>query len=338
MGFGLNWDGGKNNLYPDPARAAMLPSGIERWGIPTPFPVGDVNCYYLPGAEPTLIDPGPDTSSAWSRLARFLEGKKVARVLFTHYHADHAGLAARVQRLYGAEVLAHGQDAAVMRHWREDHDRRQADYDSGLRRAGVPEDQRALMRYGGGKVGQLAETVDAHLDLEDGDLVDLGDFTFRVIHAPGHTSGSMLLVRDDGAATFSGDTLLERITPNALSVRQSERGALPQYLGTLRRLERERLGTILPGHQSLFADASSVIRNALRHAELRQGRLLGLVARPATAYEATRRLFPKLEPGQLFLAVSETLGHLECLRRDGRVAVEERVGIDAYVASKTADS
>jgi glyoxylase-like metal-dependent hydrolase (beta-lactamase superfamily II) len=312
----------------------VLPAWTQRWGIPTPFPVGDVNTYYLPGKVPSLVDPGPKTDAAWRALSKRLEHLRIERVYFTHYHVDHSGLASRLQQEHGVEVAAHRIDAEVLRHWGEHGAERQRDYGEGLRRAGVPDEHREHMRYGGLKIEGYADTCDVDTLLEDGDRIELGDRTFEAIHAPGHTAGSCLLRSDDASATFSGDTLLERITPNAVSVRASERGALPDYLSTLRRLQGQELGVVLPGHGALFANAPDVIRQALRHAEVRQDRIARLVAeQEGTAWNVARRLFLKLPDDQLFLAVSETLGHLEFLRREGRVRVETVDDTDVFHAS-----
>lgn len=315
----------------------VLPAWVERWGVPTPFPVGDVNCYYLPGRVPALIDPGPRTKEAWDALAKRIHGKRVRRVVFTHHHVDHSGLAARLKRELGVDVAAHRIDGSVLAHWGEGGEERQRDYQQGLERAGVPPDHRERMRYGGLKIESYAETVRPDHLLDEGQSLELGDRTFRILHAPGHTAGSILLQHVDEQVTFSGDTLLETITPNAVSVRASERGALADYLATLKRLQGVSLGTILPGHRNAFRDAPKVIGAALHHAQVRQDRIARqLRERPGTAWEVANRLFLRLPDHQLFLAVSETLGHLECLRRARRIRVATDGRVDRY-ESEAAD-
>jgi glyoxylase-like metal-dependent hydrolase (beta-lactamase superfamily II) len=315
----------------------VLPSWAERWGIPTPFPVGDVNTFYLAGKQPALVDPGPKTPKAWQALSARLAHAKVRRIVFTHYHADHSGLSARLQSDFGVEVAAHRIDGEVLAHWGEHGEERQRDYGEGLRRAGVPSEHMEQMRYGGLKIEAMADTCKPDILLDEGDRIQLGDLEFEALHTPGHTAGSLLLRSADKRATFSGDTLLERITPNAVSVRASERSALPAYLNTLRRLQQEPLGVILPGHGNLFDNAPEVIRLALRHAEVRQERLERLLReRPGTAWSVAQRLFGQLPENQLFLAVSETLGHLEALRRAGRVESRSEGGVDVYEASGAA--
>ena len=309
----------------------MAFAGVVHWGIPTPFPVGDVNAWYLPGRVPALIDPGPRTPEAWEALERHLLRHPVKVVLFTHHHVDHAGLAARLQRDHDVHVAAHRLEAEVLSHWGEHASERERDYETGLLKAGVPSNLLEKMRYGGRRFDTFAETVRADQRLEEGDRLELGDDEFEILHAPGHTSGSILIRRRDHRISFSGDTLLATITPNALSVRASERNALPDYLATLARLRKEELGDVLPGHGPRFSNAREVIDKGLRHAELRQQRILTLLRTgPFTAFDMAQQLFVRLPDNQQFLAVSETLGHLECLRRDAKVRVEHHGTQDHY--------
>ncbi len=302
---------------------------IDAWQIPTPFPVGAVNAYRLPGRRPALVDAGPRTSEAAAALLALLETNPVEVLVVTHDHVDHAGLARTLQRDHGVRVLVHRTEASPLRRWTTDAAAREADYEAGLRAAGVPSEQRERMRYGGRKYDAWGDAVEADETFAGGDRLLLGDSQFDVVDAPGHTAGSFLLT--DGADTFSGDTLLEHITPNAVSVRASERGALVDYVATLGRLHQRDWGTVHPGHGRPFQDAQDVIRKGLLHARRRQERVLRELRQgPSTAFEMVARLFPRLPKGELFLAVSEALGHLEYLRHDGRVRARSSLDVDRY--------
>ncbi len=80
---------------------------LERIRVPTPFSVGRVNCYLLTAGEVTVIDPGPATDRADETLvdglaAEGLDVGVVERVLITHPHMDHFGIARRVRAESGA--------------------------------------------------------------------------------------------------------------------------------------------------------------------------------------------------------------------------------------------
>lgn len=305
----------KDHHVPGPGALSLT---IQAWPVPTPFPVGPVNSYPLPGTNPAIVDCGPATVHAREFLAQRLEAFAPRRLVVTHEHVDHAGLAAWLQREHGVEVWLHEHDARVLQAWEREREARQADYAAGIEAADVPQRLRERMRYGGRKYEQLLEPVSADHTYGDGDTIALGDDEYRVVAAPGHTLGSHLLT--NRRHTFSGDTLLETITPNALSVRSSERGALPAYLETLQRIRGGTWGTIFPGHGQPFAGVDKIIERALRHAQLRQERILRILGTGAkTAWQVVEGLFPNLGDDQAFLAVSEVLGHLDALTMDGRV-------------------
>lgn len=291
--------------------------------------MGDVNAYYLPGRVPALVDTGPLTPEAESALWKGLGTWPVAAVVVTHQHVDHVGLAHRLQQVHHARIHVHLNEASALERWVEDQPLRERDYDAGLLAAGVPEDERERMRYGGRKYDHWCEPVRADATFSGGDWLELGDHRWEVVDAPGHTNGSFLLHNPDLGLTFSGDTLLEHITPNAVSVRESERGALVTYLETLRRIREREWGVVHPGHGRTFTQARAVIDRGLRHAERRQARILRLLDdQEVTSWQLVAKLFPRIPHNELFLAISEVLGHVEVLRRNGRLRVERRGGTD----------
>lgn len=311
---------------------APVPANLPlRFAIPTPFPVGDVNAYYLPGRVPTLVDTGPRMPEAEAALRQALIDRPVGAVVVTHQHVDHAGLAPWLQRERGARVHVHSVEAPGLERWTIDAAAREADYEAGLLAAGVPPPERERMRYGGRKYDHWGEALRPDHQFRGGETLLLGDDEWKVVDAPGHTAGSFLLHAEGRGQTFSGDTLLEHITPNAVSVRASERGALIDYLATLKRLRERDWGLVLPGHGNPFTGARAVIDKGLLHAQRRQDRILRTIgATETTAWDLVGRLFPRLPHNEIFLAVSEILGHLEVLRKDSRLRVRRDAGTDHY--------
>ena len=103
-------------------------------------------------------------------------------IVITHYDMDHAGSAAELKRRTGARIAMHELDAPVLAGRERPHK--------------LPPVMRALYRL-------FVRSVTPDRLLRDGDTVG----PLRVVHVPGHTPGSIALVRDDGVV-FSGDALL----------------------------------------------------------------------------------------------------------------------------------
>ena len=85
---------------------------IEKLVLPTPFPVGPINVYLIVDEPITLVDTGPKTDEAIAALRAGLSRlgfafSDIGRIILTHTHEDHCGLAAMLQRESGARVYVH---------------------------------------------------------------------------------------------------------------------------------------------------------------------------------------------------------------------------------------
>src|SRR5205814_7004346 len=138
--------------------------------IPTPFYVGDVNVYLIKEDPLTLIDVGPKTSEAADTLRRKL-GKNgvqfadVQRIVLTHAHEDHCGLAKQVRdEAKNAEVLVHEWETGHL-FGRLAHD----EHKQLMLRSGVPESVFGEMRSLYDDISLLTDSLD------DSDLRPLRD-------------------------------------------------------------------------------------------------------------------------------------------------------------------
>lgn len=136
------------------------------------------NCYVVAhGDRAFVIDPGLGAHEAVSQMAQE-QGLTVEAVVLTHGHIDHIRDAAA----FGVETFIHPADAFML-----------------LRGEGVSEQARQLYD------ASAMPPIDNPTPLEDGQALQVAGVELRVVHAPGHSPGCVMLVADD--VVFSGDVL-----------------------------------------------------------------------------------------------------------------------------------
>jgi len=331
-----------------------VPAYLHQISVPTPFPVGPVNVYLAEGAVLTLVDAGPRFEPARQALKNGLLdlGHRVGdlrRVMVTHAHADHYGLASELVRLSGAEVGAHTASVARLA-GRASQGSRKAwlplgndvsgtlKYARMMRWAGVPVPvmmRLARVRRG---MGQYAEPLTPGRTLVDGDVIQLGPEDWHVLHTPGHTGGLICLYQPERQVLLSSDHLLRDISSNPV-VDVPEPGEsepprrLVQYLQQLRRVAELDVAVALPGHGPPILDHRALVQSRLSFHQERADRIVETLNDAArTAYEIAGSFFPFLDPINRFLAVSEVIGHVQWLESEGRVVQVKRGGVARWQA------
>ncbi|MFU8857294.1 MAG: MBL fold metallo-hydrolase [Deferrisomatales bacterium] len=308
---------------------------FHRIPVPTPFPVGPINAYLLGPSPVTLVDCGPRTDEAWGALCSGLEAagcpvECVARLVLTHPHHDHAGLARRVRDASGCRVYAHPADRGRLLDEPGEWERIAGFLVEVCRRAGAPPEVLGHLQAGFAALPAYAEPLDEVFTLGEGDSLHQGDRALAVLHTPGHARGALCLWDFGGRVLLSGDTLLAHISSNAIL--EGGEGAfrertLLRYRETLDRLSALDPEVVLPGHGEPFGGVAELVRRRRALHESRAARLRSLVGQGlSTPWELAQRLFPALPAGQAFLAVSEVVGHLDLLAERGEVAFDGQDG------------
>ncbi|GIU82724.1 MAG: MBL fold metallo-hydrolase [Acidobacteria bacterium] len=315
---------------------------IVRISLPTPLVVGDVNVYLIKDDPITLIDTGPKTKQALDILRERLaqNGVKLSdirRIVLTHAHEDHCGLA--------KTILNEAKDVKIFVHeWETGHlfgrfDGKESEIM--LRRVGVPDDVIEKMRRFYRKIRLLTDS------LHEGDFEVLSDETelefskgvLKVLHTPGHTPGSCSFFRQADRTLICGDCVLKRITPNPVispDPYDSKRRfpSLAEYLVSLARLRSLSPTLTHGGHGDSVKDFEEIFNRYLRAIEERQRKIISLVTNEGiTGFEVATKMFPSAieQDHQRFLAVSETVAHLDYAVMNGKIALEIRHdGVEFY--------
>jgi glyoxylase-like metal-dependent hydrolase (beta-lactamase superfamily II) len=308
--------------------------------VPTPYKVGPANVYVLQHGPVTLFDCGPNTPDAANALklglaALGLAVEQVARVVVSHAHPDHYGLAPALQQASGARVFVGEHDLPKI-------NERDTVFATGklLMEAGMPLDVLLDMDQQSRRMGDLRPTIEDAVPLAPGDRFEFDDFELEVLHLPGHTSGHICLLERERGILFAGDTLLAHITPNPLLEPTPEdpnvrRRSLIEYMTSLDVLEGLDLTMVWPGHGAPILEPAETIRRIKRHHVERKEEIATLLARQddgRSPFELARAMFRDLEGFDNFLAVSEVVAHLDLLEAEGRAEPFVRQGVTYYRA------
>lgn len=304
---------------------------IHRISIPTPFYVGPVNVYLIEEDPLTLIDAGPLDDSSIEALRSGLARRghrfsDIKRIIISHAHADHYGLARIVVEESGAGVYIHEWDAPAV-----SPNTDYAAYRRLLATAGVPRDSIDRMEAGYEKFKGFAHPLDKVEVLKDEDEIVFEHESLTVVHTPGHTPGSICLVRTSNRLVFASDTVLKNITPNPVlspdPIDERKRfQSLGEYLVSIARIRSLAPTVLKGGHGDDVTDYDEHFHRLYRFTNSRQAKLLSQIPRKGTtAWEASSLLFPDARGYHRFLALSETVAHLDYAVAEGKLLME-RVG------------
>nr|WP_296070733.1 MBL fold metallo-hydrolase [uncultured Actinoplanes sp.] len=326
----------------------MDSDGITR----LPLPVGmngieTVNAYVLAdGRHITLVDCGVWRDDALATLRQGLrtagyELEDVSRVVITHAHIDHYGLAGRLMELTGAELWMHALtdlDCEKYRHPDTAVARRRDTYlDHGLPPDDLPSVAHGLRDW----LPYLHSVVEASTRLHGGEKIPIGGQDWEVIYTPGHSTGHICLWSPAEEVVLSGDHLLPGVTPPVTFERGFDADPLRSYLDSLRRVEALRPERVLPGHGSPFGDVQGRIEGILRNKMRRLRAVRGAIEEgPRTVVEIADRVFARVMlQHQRSFALAETLAHIAYLRHDGVVERRTRPdGVYEWYATGTVAS
>lgn len=305
-----------------------LPAGIASLSLPTPFPVGPVNCYLLLGEPLTVVDPGMLWADTVQVLADGLAChghtiKDVAQIIVTHGHPDHFGAAGWLCAHSDATIIA-GRPEAPKLLGPLDRSRLEALTAS----LGIPDPIRHTFAAFYDTVGPLTHPIDAdRLQLvDDRETIPAGGRNWHAHVTPGHAVGHLSLYDPDQRTLLSGDHLLACITPNPLLEPDphsplQRRRSLVEYLDSLERFCRLDPLYVLPGHGPRFAEVPTLAAAVRAHHQTRAEQIHQAVrdASEPTAFDLVRSVFPELDGFSIMLGISEIVGHLDLLEDAGTV-------------------
>lgn len=330
---------------PAPGEALPIAPGVRWLRMKLPFALNHINLWLLEDGESwTAVDCGfalPETREAWEQVfARHLGGRPIGRVIVTHYHPDHIGLAAwLVERWQAPFLIAEKEWLHARLHASEPGDgegaRLRRDF---ARRAGLDDAASTVFAERQGNYRRGVPAVPAsYRRIGEGSTIAIGGRTWRVLIGEGHAPEHACLFCEETGVLIAGDQILPRISPN-ISVQPHEPAGDPlaRYLASLARLRRELPPDIfvLPSHNLPFRGVHLRIDELAAHHEARCREVVAACTRPLAAADLLPVLFRRqLDRHQLGFALGEALAHLHYLEGQGRLARHPGAdGVDRFVA------
>jgi glyoxylase-like metal-dependent hydrolase (beta-lactamase superfamily II) len=310
-----------------------------------PFALDHINLWAIRDGAPNdsesgwaIVDTGLqtlETATAWRDLladSGVLAQSRVTRVLVTHMHPDHIGMAGWMTRRFDCMLWMTRLEYLNCRVLTADTGREAPE--DGVRfyrKAGWTEDdiENYRARFGGfGKM--IHQLPDSYRRLRDGERFIIGKYEWRVIVGMGHSPEHACLYCPDLQLFISGDQVLPKISSN-VSVFPTEPDADPlaDWLASIEKVKREVPDDVLvlPAHNDPFRGLHARLDYLAAGHERSLARLRDSLDEPKRAIDVFGALFsrPITNPHLLSLATGESVAHINYLLRRGEAVVSKVV-------------
>lgn len=313
---------------PAPGEAVQAAPGVLWLRLPLPMALDHINVWALADGEGWMVvDTGlrtPPSTEAWeAALAGPLGGRPVTRVLCTHMHPDHIGLAGWLCERFGAPLLMSRLEYVTGRMLIADTGPAPETGADFYRRAGWTAEQIERWRSGYGLFGKAVGPLPATYErVREDDRLSIDGDVWRIVVGDGHSPEHLCLWRETDGVFIAGDQILPKISSN-VSVWPTEPEADPlgdwmASLAKLRALLPDDL-LVLPSHGEPFTGVHARLEALTRGHETALKRLRRTLKSPSRAVDVFPALFARpVGDGVLGMATGEALAHLNYLRNKGQ--------------------
>jgi glyoxylase-like metal-dependent hydrolase (beta-lactamase superfamily II) len=315
--------------------------GVKWLRMPLPFALDHINLWVLDDGDGwTVVDTGADscnTRDLWQALlAKPLASKPLKRVICTHYHPDHMGLAGWLADTYGVPVWATPKEIEIAR---EHYAYSDVDFSDLIRvlfvRAGLSAELVAGVTPERHAYKHLVASLPAAFSaIDPACTINAGGATWSVVIGEGHSPQLAALYAAAPRVLIAGDQVLPGITPNVGVIDPGDdSNPLKLFLDSLARFRQLPADTfVLPSHKLPFYGLHERIDQIVVHHQERLRRARIVCASGASAGEVLPVIFERMFQGpQLHFALVETLAHLNYLIGTGEIVRETTsAGVDRY--------
>jgi len=310
---------------PPPGEAREIAPGVRWVRMPLPFALQWINLWLIEDGDGwTIVDTGianEPTREYWRTIFEATLGARpVKRVISTHMHPDHMGLAGWICRKFGAQLWMSRLEYITGRMLVADTGREAPE--EGVRfyrAAGWDEDaiDSYKVRFGGfGKA--VSKVPDAYRRLSDGETIEIGGRPWRVITGNGHCPEHVCLLQEELKLFISGDQVLPRISSNvSVFPTEPDGDPLADWISSCKKLLATTRNDVLvlPAHNEPFLGLHERLQHLIDGHERALARVLHRLQQgPKRAVDLFGALFArKIGADLLGMATGESIAHANCL-------------------------
>ncbi len=312
--------------------------------LPTGLPVGAVNVYFFPAPVPTLIDTGLKSNDAFSALKKALTElgfslRDLQRVIISHPHVDHFGLAADIIAKSDADVLVFEPTVSMLVDFPNSWWQRSEYYSNVLfPKLNLSDETTMPIAEYYRTVGPMASPLPADriVPIRAGEWLQLGDLRWQILHTPGHSEHLTCYYQPETHQFISTDMLLAQ-TPTPIIEPPADRSveytpSLAQFLDSLAKVDSLAIEVVYPGHGEIFYDAHDLIARQRDRIFRRKEECFTYVQAGISEVEPLLlEMYPYYPPQFRFVALWMLLGYLDLLRAEGKVLRVEQDGRWRYI-------
>jgi glyoxylase-like metal-dependent hydrolase (beta-lactamase superfamily II) len=346
--------------FPDSPQAAFTsPPAFGEWlevaegifwsRIALPFRLNHVNVYLIDdGSSWNIVDTGLSnkaTQETWKQLlSGHMAGRAISKIIVTHHHPDHVGLASWLADRGEAEVVMSGTEYLLgLTYWLDSDAMKANHYREFYRARGLePEIAESILDRSARYQSLTSPLPFSFRRLLHGDRLKLNTRTLEVITGGGHAPEQMMLYCREARVFFAGDQIMLGITPNvSVSPRNPSGDVLGLFLASLRALasDIDEGALVLPGHNLPFTGLTRRVDEINSHHEARLQDIVYFCSHvPRSAADLLKILFRSpIDRAVMELAFGEACAHVNRLLEQGRIVTTiGGDGVQRYTAQPTA--
>ena len=264
----------------------------------SPMTFTGTRSYVLGTDNLIIIDPGPASAEHFNSIMEYIGKRKLTDIILTHSHVDHSPLSRRLKNETGASIIGFGSADEA--------------------RTNFMKRLSSSLDLGG------EEGIDKELALDekvnDRQFFERNNYSFEVIHTPGHLSNHICLSINEKKALFSGDHVMGWAT----TLISPPDGDLGSFIKSLEKLSTRDEKIYYPGHGKPLKEPKQMVLAQIAHRRDREKQILTSIAKISrTPKEIVDNVYIDLNPMLKGAAVRNVLAHLIDLYERGKVTVDE---------------